>query len=358
MESRLQQRLTDPEEAKLWAQLIAFAPFVFQLARCLKEFKILKAINSSIKGLSFSELQQRIDLSEYSLSVLLDAGESSGILKTEDGKFFLSLVGRLLLKDKMTEVNLNFTHDVCYKGLFSLDRSLQKNAPTGLKEFGDWPNIYQGLSELPPQVLKSWLEFDHFYSDEVFPQALPIVFTNQPKSIMDIGGNTGKFAVACGEYHPEVQVTILDYPKQLELAEKNAREHGLEKRVHFRAFDLLDHERPFPQNHEVIWMSQFLDCFSKKDIAQLLKRAHAALPDKGQLFIMETFIDQQKHEIAKFCLDMISLYFTNMANGNSRMYRVTEFRTLLAEANFEIVEEFKNIGLSHTILKCQKKGRF
>ncbi|NJL24001.1 MAG: hypothetical protein HC902_01640 [Calothrix sp. SM1_5_4] len=86
-----------------------------------------------------------------------------------------------------------------------------------------------------------------------------------------------------------------------------------------------------------------------------MKRARAALKPGGQLLIMETFTDMQKHEIGRFCLDMISFYFTCMANGKSRMYRVTDFRELLDAAGFEITDEVHQLGLTHSVLHCRPK---
>ena len=46
---------------------------------------------------------------------------------------------------------------------------------------------------------KSWFEFDHFYSDRCFEEVLKIIFENKINQIFDIGGNTGKFELACLE---------------------------------------------------------------------------------------------------------------------------------------------------------------
>ncbi len=37
-----------------------------------------------------------------------------------------------------------------------------------LKELGEWNTIYEGLSQLKPEEQKSWFEFDHHYSDDIF----------------------------------------------------------------------------------------------------------------------------------------------------------------------------------------------
>ena len=51
----------------------------------------------------------------------------------------------------MTRVNMDVVHDICYRGLFDLDKSIKEGKPAGLKTLGDWKTFYEGLSSLPPQ---------------------------------------------------------------------------------------------------------------------------------------------------------------------------------------------------------------
>ena len=76
------------------------------------------------------------------------------------------------VNDKRDRVQWEFNHAVNYQGLFYLEEALLNGQPEGLKVFGGWPTIYEGLSQLPEQVQKSWFGFDHFYSDNSFSQAL------------------------------------------------------------------------------------------------------------------------------------------------------------------------------------------
>ncbi len=103
-------------------------------------------------------------------------------------------------------------------------------------------------------------------------------------------------------------------------------------------------------------MSQFLDCFSEAEIVSILKRAAQSLGDEGYLFIMEPLWDLQKYEIAAFCLQQTSIYFTALANGNSQMYSAKTFFACIHEAGLDIVEQVDNIGLSQTLLKCKRRN--
>jgi SAM-dependent methyltransferase len=115
--------------------------------------------------------------------------------------------------------------------------------------------------------------------------------------------------------------------------------------------DLLDHERPFPTGFDVVWMSQFLDCFGEADILALMKRAAAALAPGGRLCILEPFWDRQPNDVAELCLQGTSLYFTCMANGTSRMYHSEDFLELIASAGLKLVAD-EPIGLTHTMLSA------
>ncbi len=97
--------------------------------------------------------------------------------------------------------------------------------------FGDWNTIYEGLSQLPEPVQTSWFAFDHYYSDRAFPSALRAVFNRPIARLLDVGGNTGKWALQCVTHDPQVHVTILDLPGQLQKAKRNIDAAGMAERV-------------------------------------------------------------------------------------------------------------------------------
>ena len=49
-----------------------------------------------------------------------------------------------------------------------------------------------------------------------------------------------------------------------------------------------------------------------------------------------------------------SLYFTAMANGNSKMYRAGEMYECIMKAGLKVEEDIDNVGEFHTILTCVK----
>ncbi|MBQ9584426.1 MAG: SAM-dependent methyltransferase [Muribaculaceae bacterium] len=361
----LQEKYTKEQlsarEAQRLAEFIAFGPIVFQVSRLMLKFGILDLLRDSNEGMTLAELQEKTKLSEYALKILLEGSLSIGtvLVNPENDRFMLSKTGWFLLNDPATRVNVDFNHDVNYMGMFNLEEALLTGKPAGLKHFGDWPTVYEALSSLPEQVQKSWFAFDHFYSDSSFPQALEIIFKEHGvKSLYDVGGNTGKWALQCVGYDPEVQVTILDLPQQVEMMRSNIEGKPGAERISGYGINLLDENAKFPMREGVldaIWMSQFLDCFSMDQIVGILTRARAVMSDESRIYIMETLWDRQRFEPATLCLTMTSVYFTAIANGNSKMYNTSDLQQCIVSAGLEIETIHDHLGQGHSIVVCKKK---
>lgn len=342
-------------EAQRLAQFIAFGPIVFQASRLMLKLGILEALRDN--PLTLEEVAGKAGISIYAAKVLLEASLSIGtvIIDTATDRYSITKTGWFLLTDPSTRVNIDFNHDVNYEGFFHLEEALKEGRPAGLDHFGPWPTIYEGLSSLPAQVQKSWFGFDHFYSDHSFLQALQIIFSFKPLRIMDVGGNTGRFAQRAVAYNEDVKVTIVDLPQQIGLMRKAVAGMPGEERIDARPMNVLERENDFPTdvNPDIIWMSQFLDCFSEEEILSILSRVKKVMHPGARLLIMETFWDRQKYEPASFCLTMTSLYFTAMANGNSKMYHSDDMIRLVREAGLEVEEIHDGLGQGHSILVCK-----
>ena len=349
-------------EAQRQAEFIAWGPIVFQVSRLMLKFGILDMLRDSNDGLTEAEVVERTGLSQYAVKCLLEASLSIGtvLIDTETDRFCLSKTGWFLLNDPATKVNIDFNHDVNYLGWFHLEEALREGRPAGLKHFGDWPTIYEGLSSLPKQVQDSWFSFDHFYSDSSFPEALQIVFDKyHVRSLYDVGGNTGKWALEAVGYDKEVEVTILDLPQQIVMMQENIAGKTGADRIMGYGINLLDKTVRFPKREgglDAVWMSQFLDCFSEEEIVSILTRTKEVMTADTRLFIMETFWDRQRFEPAALCLTMTSLYFTALANGNSKMYHSDDMKRLVNQAGLEIETIYDGLGQGHSIMVVRVKN--
>ena len=288
-----EEQMTAPEAQRL-AEFIAWGPIVFQVSRIMLQRGIFALLGESDEGLTRQEITQKTGLSDYAVKCLMEASLSIGtvLVNPETERYTLSKAGWFLVNDAATGVNMDFNHKVNYEGMFRLEESLEGGRPEGLRHFGSWPTIYEGLSSLPEEVRKS-------------------VFGRYGvRTLYDVGGNTGKWALRCVAYSTEARVTVLDLPQQLALMQDNIKGKAGAERITGFAVNFLDPEAKFPQGEkpDAVWMSQFLDCFSTDEITGILSRAREAMDAHTRLFIMETLWDRQRYETAAFCLTMTSLY--------------------------------------------------
>ena len=104
---------------------------------------------------------------------------------------------------------------------------------------------------------------------------------------------------------------------------------------------------------DLIWMSQFLDCFTPDQAVSILTRMKAFLAPGGRIAVLECLWDRQSYEAARLSLLGTSLYFTAIANGNSRFFSGKELREILSRAGLTIEQTEDRLGVSHTLLLCR-----
>jgi ubiquinone/menaquinone biosynthesis C-methylase UbiE len=342
-------------EARFEAQKIAFGPLIFQAARLLRDLGILQAVRANPSGLTLEEVVGKVDSSRYGVVVLLEAGLAAGMLTKDGDRYLLTTTGACILRDDLTRINMDFVHHGCFQAMYYLEDSIRRGEPAGLRKiFGDFKTIYPALPTLPEPVRQSWLRWDHYYSDAAFAQALSIVFERSPRKLLDVGGNTGKWAIHCAQHSPDVSITILDLPGQIAAARQNIEALGLQSRISTQSIDLLDHAQPLPQGFDALWMSQFLVCFPEADVLKLLQRAAAAMGPESALYILDTFWDRQEHAASAYSLQAISLYFTCLANGNSRMYKYSDIAAMIDAAGLRIEKTSDTLGVCSSLVVCRR----
>jgi ubiquinone/menaquinone biosynthesis C-methylase UbiE len=339
-------------EARYLAQKIVFGPVVFQAARIARDSGMLRAIEQAGKsGTSAAEVAAATSKSDYAVAVVCEPLVAAGVLDMEGEGFVLTKVGHFLLNDELTTVNMSFVQDVCYEGLADWQASLESGKPEGLKRLGSWPTIYDALAHLPGKVQESWFAFDHLYSDSAFPEALKEVAAARPRRLLDIGANTGKWSMLCARAVPGIEVTLADLPGQLAVARRNFAAAGLEARARFCETNILAEDQELPTGFDIVWMSQFLVCFSEAEVVRILRKAARALGDGGRIYVLDNFWDLETNDIAAYCIAQTTPYFTALANGNSRMYRYADLERLMQAAELQVESRIEGLGLGHTLLK-------
>ena len=101
-------------EAQRLAQQIAFAPVAFQVSRLMVKLGVFSALSEASEGLTPKQIADATKLSAYAVQILLEASLSIGTVMVRNDRFLLTKAGWFLLRDKTTQVNMNFVQEVCY----------------------------------------------------------------------------------------------------------------------------------------------------------------------------------------------------------------------------------------------------
>ena len=339
------------------AQKIAFAPFIFQAVASAKKTGLLDTLGQSEKSLTVYELSVQTGLSTYAVQILVDILVASNVIELrEDSSYRLGLVGKCLIYDLMTEVNFDFTNLVNYKALSHTTESLQTGRPCGLKEFNaSWSTIYPHLKDLPTEASKAWFSFDHFHSDSAYQAALDVIREKNIRYFLDIGGNTGRFTFKALKTWPKSRACIVDLPEQITLMKHNSTLSSVADRIDTYPINWLDKSsKPLiNKNIDLIWMSQFLDCFSREQAISILKRVHSLASEKqATIAILEPLVDKQRNSAATLSIASTSLYFSCLANGNSKFFTSKELQEIIGEAGLQIISIHEPLGVGHSLYLC------
>jgi 2-polyprenyl-3-methyl-5-hydroxy-6-metoxy-1,4-benzoquinol methylase len=119
---------------------------------------------------------------------------------------------------------------------------------------------------------------------QLIPDLVPLS-TERPIRVLDIAAGHGLFGIAFAWRYPAAEITALDWPKVLEVAQENAREAGVGDR--YRTLPGSAFEVEFGRGYDVVLLTNFLHHFDVPTCEGLLRRVHQALAAGGRAVTLE-----------------------------------------------------------------------
>lgn len=108
---------------------------------------------------------------------------------------------------------------------------------------------------------------------------------SQHARLLDVGGNSGEFALQACARHPSLRATVFDLPLVCEVGLEHVLPHAARARIGFLAGDLRTD--PLPQGHDLIVFKSMLHDWPQEDAVRFLERAVDALAPGGSLLVFE-----------------------------------------------------------------------
>ncbi len=146
--------------------------------------------------------------------------------------------------------------------------------------------------------------------------------------LLDIGGGSGIYSIACVQKNPELRAVIWDRPEVLKVAREMADAYGVADRIELVPGDMF--ADPMPAGADAILLSNILHDWDVPECRTLLKRCADALPTGGRVMIHDVFLDDDLGGPLPIALYSTALF--TLTEG--RAYSAGEYRAWLATAGF------------------------
>lgn len=147
--------------------------------------------------------------------------------------------------------------------------------------------------------------------------------------LLDVGGGTGIYAIACLQTHPHLRAIVWDRQEVLKVANEMAEEYGVADRLELVAGDML--ADPVPPGVDTILLSNILHDWDIPECEALVRRLAEALPAGGRILIHDAFLNDAMDGPLAVALYSASLF--SLTEG--RAYSGNEYRAMLTSAGLE-----------------------
>ncbi|MGH9356000.1 MAG: methyltransferase [Terriglobia bacterium] len=151
--------------------------------------------------------------------------------------------------------------------------------------------------------------------------------------LLDIAAGHGLFGIAMARRNPRLEVTALDWPAVLAVAEENASKAGAADR--YRTLPGSAFEVPFGSGYNMVLLTNFLHHFDKPTNEGLLRKVHSALAPGGRAIALE-FIPNDDRVSPPMAAGFSLVMLAGTPSGDA--YTFAELQQMFRNAGFARAE--------------------
>ncbi|GAA4012070.1 methyltransferase [Actimicrobium antarcticum] len=232
-------------------------------------------------------VQADVQIDAAGLDLLLGMLRAHRVLDGDDlrlsADFMAALAYRDLLEAKLQFANLvapdflhlftallmapqQFKEQARLFNLFSYQRCFEAT-PDNLAQTARWMRLTTALTKYEAQACLSEHDFSGY------------------RRMLDVGGNSGEFALRACRAHPGLQATVFDLPLVCDIGRAHLASAPEAARISFVKAPI--EPVALPAGHDLVTFKSMLHDWPDAEMATFLRRAHAALTPGGTLMIFE-----------------------------------------------------------------------
>ena len=239
--------------------------------------------------LTAAELAERTNYGERSAETLLTALAGMGLLTVDGGRFANSPAADAFLvqgaKYDFSEYLRLQVGQQMYSLMDQIDDALADRLPDGATaSYADW---FADAEEA-----RRYSESQHAGSIGPARQLVKRLQLDGARSMLDVGGGTGAFAITLCQAFPELTATVVEFPNVAALGRRYVAEAGLEDRIRYVDGDAL--ATPWPDGQDLVLMSYLFSGVPGGMHEELVRRAADHLAPGGILAIHDFVVEADR----------------------------------------------------------------
>ena len=298
------------------------------LTAAVGHFRVFERLNS--RSMSFDELRQELALQRRPAVVLITALRAMKLIEADQfGSFRLTD----LAKEHLIPGGEYFVGDYVglaaeSPGVVEMVARLRSNQPAFAEKHDS------GAAFIYREGLESAME------QEASARRLTLALAGRAKNVapvlaerlnlnqgtlLDVGGGTGIYSVACLLRNPLLKAIVLDRREVLKVASEFATQYGVADRLQLIEGDMF--ADPFP-TADAILLSNILHDWDEPECQQLVLKCSTSLPQGGSLVIHDVFLNDQLDGPLPIALYSAALF--TLTEG--RAYSAAEYQNWLSKA--------------------------
>ena len=165
------------------------------------------------------------------------------------------------------------------------------------------------------------------------------------KRFLKVGAVSYRYAFEIARKHPEIEITIVDYPKVITVAEKIAAKEWNCSNVKFVSLDYANNE--LGKNYDIVFIDSIIEDYSVIENIAMFKRVYDAVSNGGKLVVYQLLMNDARTEPLVAALQSVNLLLNTYA-GNT--YTYSDLWVVLKEAGFNKVDFYTVMTSAHIVI--------